>query len=235
MRRILIVALLHTIVMSAIAAVPTFQPDHTALDGILTRLDGDCRAGSFDFDGYQGWYGDFWGPDDAYAALISPGDGSCLCTEGVVVQDVHIIMYVNIATVFVVQAELWSATDVGGCQVPLAPLAVSLPVQYSDFPGTGNANLEIPFDSPCLAPGDDYFVVVRFLPGTTGLFIGVPVDSSPAPCTTWVNRSGLAGWHDVVGEYGWLGNFYVYADLNCCSDPVAAEGRTWGEMKALYR
>ena len=221
---------------SALGVTAEFHPDKDPLGDSVHLLDGDCRAGSFDLDGYQGYYSNFWGAADAYAALIRPGDGSCACTEGVTVQDVHAIFRVNMSTVFVVQAEVWSAQDLGGgCLAPLAPLAASAPIQYSDFPGTGNVNMEIPLGGPCMDPADDYFVVVRFLPGTVGALIGVPVDSSPDACTTWVDRTGLAGWHDPVMEYDWVGNPYVYADLNCCADPIANESTSWGGLKGLFR
>ncbi len=232
MKRTTNVPMLAILVLLAATASAEFHPDRSPADP-QTRPTGDCVAGSHDFDTYQGWYSDFWGAEDAYAALMEVGD--CGCAEGVTVLSMHMNLRVNFSASLLVQAELWSADLSGGCPVPLAPVAVSAAYQFSGFTSEGNVDLEIPFDSICVGTDEPWFAVIRFLPGSAGAFLGVPVDATPTACTTWVNRTGLAGWHDVVGEYGWLGNFYVYADLDCCSDPVAGEETSWGEVKTLFR
>lgn len=46
---------------------------------------------------------------------------------------------------------------------------------------------------------------------------------------------GGEGWQDLVVDYGWWGNNIMRAVASCCDDPVATEGASWSDMKAIYR
>lgn len=225
------------IAAAAVAAPPQgeFHADRS-LAGDLAAARQDCQVGSTDFASYQGWYDDFWRSDQQYAQLILPDQEGCACGEGVTIEAVHMYLKVNSFATLVCQAELWSAADDGtGCLAPGGPLAVSAPIGFGGFPGEGIADLAIPFNGPCMTPDEAYFVVFTYLDTSQGTFLGVPVDASPSACTQYIHTQDIAGWHDPVAENGWVGNYYVFADLACCSDPVADEQATWSGVKKTYR
>jgi len=239
MRKGMLYAVSFMILSCTVAAAATpggaFQParDHAAA---LDAERSDCQVGSLEFEGYQGYYSDFWTSGQTYFQLIRPAAEGCACGAGVTVSNVDMFILANMSANFYVQAELWSAVDDGsGCLEPGGPLAVGTGVNFTGFPAEDIYHLSAPLGSPCLAPNDAYFVAFTYLDISSGSFLGVPVDSTPAACEQYVKTDGVAGHVDPVAEYGWLGNFYVFADLDCCSDPVANDRETWGAVKRMYR
>lgn len=232
---IALVSLMLAMPTIAAAGNGVFHADRT-LAGDLDLAREDCRIGSTDFDSYQGWYDDFWDSGQQYAQLIRPDQEGCACGEGVTIDLVHMYLKVNALSYLEVEAELWSAVDDGtGCPVPGGPLAISSPIAFGNFPGDGIADLAVDFDSPCMTPDEAYFVVFTYREASASLFTGVPVDASPDACTQYVHWADIANWHDPVAEFGWVGNFYVFADVSCCADPVANENTTWSVLKKAYR
>lgn len=195
----------------------------------------NCRLGNDDVAGYQGWYAGFWDDEDAYAYLIDPRDASCGCTDGAFIQSAWFGIVTDPSVTLNMRAELYGARDGGGgCMVPDGPLDISFPVSYTGGDGSFQI-MQVPFGSLCFSADEPYFVVVRFLPPTPNFGTGVPVDDTPAACEGYVYRTGMTGWIDPVVAYGWVGNFYLYADLQCCTDPVGLDQATWGALKSMYR
>ncbi|HPF34370.1 MAG TPA: hypothetical protein P5571_00605 [Candidatus Krumholzibacteria bacterium] len=220
---------------AAIAAAPggVYAPDRS---GALDAARSACQVGSVEFAGYQGYYTDFWTGGQTYFQLIQPTADGCACAAGVTVANVDMYITANAFSIFVAQAELWSAVDDGsGCMVPGGPLALSDAVGFSGFPSDGVYHLSVPFGSPCLTPGDAYFIAFHYLDSSQSIFSGVAVDSTPEACEQYVKTDGIAGYHDPVAEYGWVGNYYVFADLDCCADPVANDVETWSTLKRSFR
>ena len=63
--------------------------------------------------------------------------------------------------------------------------------------------------------------------------VSLLVDDTPLPCSGYDNRD--SNWQDSVLDRGWVGDFYVWADLDCCENPVGSETSTWGALKTRYR
>jgi hypothetical protein len=209
--------------------VPLEDAGSTAL-----RYDGDCVLGNADYTAAVGYYSDFFSGDEAYATLISPVEEGCACPLGVTVQAVHMALYLTGPTLLSARVLLHEAVEIGpGCYAPGGPLATSALYVLEPYVGTALYDLELPLSAPCAIPGDRYFAVFEVVPVTTELGVGVPVDDSPTPCHGYDHLD--LNWKDSVVDRGWVGDFYVWADADCCEEPVHARGGTWGSLKTIYR
>lgn len=198
-----------------------------------TRYEGDCVVGNSDFSGLQGYYDGWWWGFEEYAYLVNAADEGCACPVGVRFMAVHMLLALDVDTNLLLQAALLEAVDDGtGCMVPGAVLAEGLTYTISGIPELNYYDIELPLESPCATVGDDYFIVFRFLDDGAAM-VGLPIDSTPTACTAY-NDWG-SGWTDLVVAGEFAGNIYMWADLDCCTTPVAAEPSTWGAVKGLYR
>ena len=233
-------AIMCLLVILALATTATagavFVPDRGGLPAAILDRDGyDCLLGSFDFDGFQGYYSDFWDGGQIYAYLADAPAQGCACQMGVQVLNVHMILYVNQYVDLFARARIYAAVpDSAGCLRPGDLLAFSSFYEFTGYPGTGYANLEIPIAAPCIETTTPFFVAVEFDPSSLGAFVGVPVDDTPTACAGYVYQDGY-GWVDPVTDLQWVGDFYVYGEAACCNDPVADETTSWGALKSLYR
>lgn len=234
MFRMIMIPLILTILPGAAAAgeAVSLVPLETGVP--VLRYAGDCTVGNSDLSTAQGYYNNFFTGDESYAALIAPAAEGCACANGFKVQAVHMALNLTVATNIWGRALLYEAVEESpGCWAPGGPLATSAIYAMAPFVGAGVYDLEIPLSAPCATPGDRYFVVFQFVPLTTDVGVGVVVDDSPEACSTYDDRD--LNWQDSVVDRGWVGNFFVWADVDCCEEPVAVEGRTWGGLKSLYR
>ncbi len=200
------------------------------------RYAGDCVVGNPDIAGIQGYYATWWWGYENYAIPFNPMNEACVCGAGFSVKAVHMMLVLDEFTNITVQAALLAAVDDGtGCLVPGAELYASAPVTVSALPLPDYYDIEIPMDAPCATVGENYFMAFYFLDDNGGQAggVGLPVDSTPTPCYSY-NDWG-SGWKDLVTAYGFAGDIIMWADIDCCENPVADEDSTWGEMKNLYR
>ncbi|MDO9694244.1 MAG: hypothetical protein Q7W56_05900 [Candidatus Latescibacteria bacterium] len=198
------------------------------------RYAGDCVVGNSDIAGIQGYYGSWWFGPEIYAIPFNPMSEGCACGAGFSMKAVHMYLVLDEFTNMMVQGKLFAAVDDGsGCLVPGAEIYASAPMNVSGLFEPNYYDVEIPMDAPCASVGESYFMAVEFLDNNNGFSVGIPVDSTPTPCYSY-NDWG-SGWADLVTDIGFAGDIIMWADIDCCEDPVANENSTWGEMKNLYK
>lgn len=104
-----------------------------------------------------------------------------------------------------------------------------------NLPSAGLWNVGIPITCPCLTMGKKYLLSAHFQSMTcTAANIGLITDAGPAAlCVNW-NDYGT-GWYDLLAAFPtWPGQLKFFADAECCTPPVPAEGKTWGAIKEIY-
>ncbi|MBT4291345.1 hypothetical protein HOD41_01530 [bacterium] len=234
MKKVLLVLTTVTLLMATVgfAREMEFHVDSQELTQSSIRYDGDCVIGSQDFPGYQGYYSDWWAAGDAYAILVDYANEDCICELGIKVEAIHMFIHANQFCSFTVRAELVEAVDYLGSYIPGGPLAYSDIMTFDSFPGEGNYDLEVPITASCVDINRPLFLVFRYMPQSMGSFVGIPVDNTPTAEYGFCDWG--IGWHDTVVQHGWVGDFYVWADVNCCDDPITNEMNSWGAIKQLF-
>lgn len=174
------------------------------------RYAGDCVLGNNNTGAIQGYYGEWWYGSESYATRINPADYVCGCNPGFNVRAVHMVLYLEPASAPQVRAHLASAG--APCTEPGTILATSAPITVSGIPSNGYYDIEIPCNFACQDMSGEYFLIFEFM-NTAGP-VGIPVDSSPAICVNY-NDWG-SGWVDTVDQYGFAGNWLIWADVDCC-------------------
>jgi hypothetical protein len=196
------------------------------------RYAGDCVIGNTDFDGLQGHYDAWWWGFEDYAYLVQPAVEGCACDPGVKVMAIHFLLGLDTDTNLNVQVALHNAVDGGGgCMVPDAEYAASDVFNISGITEFAYYDVEVPIVTPCATPDEAYFLVFRFLDNGASS-VAIPIDSTPTACADY-NDWG-SGWEDLITA-GFLGDIYIWADVDCCDFPVPSEGTSWGTVKSLYR
>ncbi len=103
-----------------------------------------------------------------------------------------------------------------------------------DNPGLYDIALPAGPDCDCAYFGYDYAVSINFptlFPPTQRP--DAVTDAAPVGCTSW-NDYG-EGWIDTATSFGFPGELVMYADLVCCSNPVPADEKSWGELKTIFK
>jgi len=103
----------------------------------------------------------------------------------------------------------------GDCTTPGAIIDSSAPMTVSGIAAAGLYIIEIPCDFVCSDMGAEYFLAVEFT-DTNGP-VGIAIDTTPQSCVCY-NDWG-SGWVDVVSQYSFAGDFFIYADVDCCGEP----------------
>jgi len=234
MKKLLLILTTVTLLMATVgfAREMEFNIDSQELTQASIRYDGDCVIGSQDFDGYQGYYSDWWAAGDAYAILVNQLNEGCECEIGVQIKAIHMYIHANQFCSFTVRAELFNAVAHSGSYIPGELLAYSNTMTFDGFPDEGNYDLEVPITTNCQEVNYPLFIVFRYMPQSLGSFVGIPVDGSPTAEYGFCDWG--IGWHDTVVQHGWVGDFYVWADVDCCDDPVTNEMNGWGAVKQLF-
>ncbi len=179
------------------------------------RYEGDCVFGNTDFDNILGHYTSWWYGNEVYAYAIDPADYACACGVGFNVRAVHMLLALNVGSAPSVQAHLMTTS--GACGIPDTIIDSSPVMSISGITSEAYYDIEIATDFVCSDMDAEYFLAFEFL-DTNGP-VGIPVDSSPQACVNY-NEWG-EGWKEIVTEYGFQGDLYIWGDVDCCgvADP----------------
>jgi len=233
MRKMLLIALMLLVASTSMAREIT--PLKADLIGpSASRYDGDCVVGNADFDNILGYYDSWFLGYESYAIPFNAADESCVCSEGVAVKAIHMLIALDEFANLEVSASVLDAVDGGsGCLVPGAEIATSDVYTINGLTELGYVDIEIPIEGPCATTGDALFLAVNFLNDNDSQFFGIPISDGPVNCFNY-NEFG-SGYIDVVADYGVGGNLLIWADLECCAQAVSNEASTMDSIKSLYR
>ena len=181
-----------------------------------------------------------WGAE-SYATIFHADPVSCTCSGGFMVQAVHFYMNFRAADVpstFAASADFRETVldPAYGCNVPGQAICTS-PLYTITITQAGLYDITIPMDvagCTCAYFGYDYAVSINFptaFPATKRP--DAVTDAVPLGCTSW-NDYG-SGWTDTTADAAFPGELVMFADVACCESPVGVDGKSWGEMKSLYR
>lgn len=177
--------------------------------------------------------------DEGYAFNFTPAN-QLTCPTGFAVTMAHMYLDFEAADVpvtFDMQAvlgsQVWDPTV--GCYVPgeIDCLGSAYTITIDT---AGSYDLAIPLVCDCAYIYDPTGNPYRYYIGIFyhGAFTArVITDGVQAGCTSF-NDWGV-GWADLEPYFTTYGNVNIFADVNCCADPVATESETWGGIKSLYR
>lgn len=194
-----------------------------------------CVLGNNDFQTILGYYENWFVGSENYAIPVNAGDGGCTCGEGVSITTIHMLLALdNLADLDVAVAVLDADTDGAGCLSPGVEFAVSSAYNVSGL--TGGAayyDIAIPIDGPCATVNDAQFLAVYFLNDNKSQFFGIP---ATGPANTCLNYNDWgSGYIDIVADSVFGGDLVIWADVECCANPVADDERSFGSIKGLFR
>ena len=171
-------------------------------------------------------------PPEDYKLTFDPMATCTICPMGLRVLKVHALLQTAGACTIVLSVDVEEAVyPTPGCPSP-GPVWCASPLYQVNITSAGLWNVGIPISCECLAMNRKYLLSVHFESATcTPSLI---TDAGPAMlCTNWNNYG--TGWYDLLAAYPtWPGQLNFFADAECCSPPVPAEGKTWGAVKELY-
>ena len=197
----------------------------------------DCQVGNVN---PAAWViGDWVFGAESYKYLFHAPE-TCSCPVGIRLENIHLLMQFgeeDVPASFDASVDLEEAVwdDLVGCYYPGVALCTSQTYTVEiETAGLYDISLPIFDECACAAKGFWYFLAFRF-ESTFGSTArpDLMADDVPLGCYSW-NDYGF-GWQDLVVDFGWPGEIMMYADAACCEFPVAAEPRTWGGVKSLYR
>lgn len=181
--------------------------------------------------------------DEVYKYLFNPSEQLPNCPVGFNLLSVHMLLQFSddpsevYPQEFSLYGDLETAVydDALGCYVP-GPEECAGPLVTITIDQPGLYDIEVPMDCPCaFIYGSDgtafmYMLSMHFVGPVSAAII---TDDIPVGCTSWNNWG--QGWFDLVTDIGFPGELSMYGDVNCCSDPVAVEEKSWGDIKSLFR
>jgi hypothetical protein len=221
------------VVASAAAAVgPVKTPPAGLQESEIVRAPryaGDCVFGNSDTSAILGYYGSWWAGNETYATRINPADYACGCNPGFNIRAIHMLLYLETTSTPSIQVHLAAAP--AGCSAPGAILDSSAVVSVSGITANGYYDIEVPCDLACQDMGSEYFLLFEFLDANGP--VGIPVDTAPTTCVDY-NDWG-SGFADVVSGYGFQGDWFIWADVDCCgvaTPEVSVVGPNGGEYVA---
>lgn len=177
---------------------------------------------------------------ESYAVVFEPASQVSCAAMGFTPTMAHQYLDFEAADVpvtFTVAAGLGSAVwdPVAGCYVP-----GSIDCQGAAYDVTidtaGTYDIAIPIACECAYVADAqgnpfrYYLSMTYL---TEFTARVVTDGVQATCTSF-NDWG-EGWTDLEPFFTTYGSVNVWADAECCANPVSVETETWGGIKSLYR
>lgn len=175
---------------------------------------------------------------EKYKTLFTADPTGCsICTEGFNVTSVSLSMQFGIEDVPVTfdarvdfEEAIWDENL--ACFVPGATICESS-VYTVTIDAPGLYNIALPLDAACVCAefGFTYGIGFEFLTA----FASAPdliTDAFPVGCTSY-NDYG-SGWVDLA-TFVFPGETSMKAEIDCCNNPVATEGSTWGSIKSMFR
>ncbi len=243
MKHTLPIILLSCLLISGLAVAKDVPRDLQAVPG-GPIISGDsakqtCQIGNYNFDGIFFWLGAnyLWG-NESYKLIVGPEDLCPNCAEGLTVETVTMVIIFgdeDVPSEFTVSADIEEAVWDGECWAPGPQVALSDPVTFT-IDVAGVHALEIPIVTPCLERGFNYGIGVNFLtafPEAMRPDYTFDVDQ-PTFCTSWGLWEGATEWERIL-EIMDVSDLLIWADADCCENPVGAESRSFGEVKSLFR
>lgn len=200
--------------------------------------DGACQMGNLNPIAFAltDW---IWGAEK-YSYLFYADPTQCsACTEGFTVESVNLVMQFGVEDVpstfecrVNFEEAIWD--DALQCNLPGPEICVSSTYTVTiDTPGL--YNISLPMDTACACAyfGFTYGIGFEFTTAfTSGMEPDIVTDAVPVGCTSY-NDYG-AGWIDTI-DFGFPGEIALTAEIVCCSNPVAVEKDSWGDIKAMFR
>jgi len=182
--------------------------------------------------------GGWFAGQESYAYIFNPSE-QVTCVSGFQVTTVHMYMDFEVADVpvtFDVYADMGSAvTNAAGCWIP-GPEECTGALYTVTIDVAGTYDIAIPLDCECAYIFDNtgapyiYYLSMHY---PTAFTARVVSDGLQAACVNY-NDWGT-GWEDLDPYFTTYGALNIWADVVCCSDPVAIEERSWGDIKSLFR
>ena len=233
--RILLILLtvIVTLLAAGAAAADRIMPEPRALDGVTAGAVADgrlaCIYGNLtSATSYEGW----WGGNESYARLISPQTEPCDCDIGFTIRSVNIMLGLDASADLQVLSRLLEADWNGSCWQPGATLAFSPVHTVDDIEIFGVHRVTIPCDFPCASMDEPYFITVDFVGGTADR-VNIVGGGDADPCASYNDWGD--GWYDLVADIGFFDGLTMWAESECCYQPIGNTASSWGRVKSLYR
>jgi len=230
MRRVAIASAL--LLLAAAPAFAEFQPTvgvvplqaGPAADPAFVCLLGNAFAGAA-----AGYY-NYYQAGESYALLIDPAQCS-VCPVGFNTVRVRMLLRLDAGANFQVACGIDAAVEASpGCWVPGPAEDTSVTYGVSGVTTPGGYYINLPYVSPCALSTEKYFLTWTMVGGTGVL--GPYIDNNGATACLAYNNRG-AGWTDLSTSF--IGDIFLWAEVDCCNVPVPADPSTWGAVKGLYR
>jgi hypothetical protein len=150
------------------------------------------------------------------------------CNEGFRIHTIHVVGEVPYPTTIRPFVQFMESVNMSGCPWPpndendaiCRNTASEIPIAQAGF-----YDPALSMDCDCAWSSYRYFLT--FWPG--GLH-RILVDDAPAVCHDLVNIGFGLGWFDP----GFSGDILIYAEADCCENPIPVERSSWGTIKALF-
>jgi len=207
------------------------QPTVTPLDAAGVCVMGNTNAAAY---AITDW---IWGQESYATVFYADPAGCSACNEGFTVEGVTMLMNfraTDVPATFDAYVGFHEAYDGGsGCYVPSATICTS-PLYTINITNAGLYAITLPLGAcDCAYFGYWYAASITFPnPFPSTMRPDAVTDGTPTGCRSY-NDYGT-GWEDTY-SYGFPGELSMKADIICCSNPVPAEGSTWGSIKSMYR
>jgi hypothetical protein len=196
-----------------------------------------CQAGNLNAPAFavSGWA---WG-NDTYKYLFDAVQAECSCPAGFNVAAVHFMMQfseIDVPFTFECAVDLSETIydETLECNLPGPEICQSQIYTVTiDLPGVYDIGLPIDTSAcDCAHFGYKYAIGVT-IPTSFLTSPELVTDDMPVGCTSYSYQSGF--WEDLTVDAFFPGELNMYADLECCADPVGAAEHSWGSVKSLFK
>lgn len=192
-----------------------------------------CQIGNLNAPAWL--LGNFLLPPEQYKLVIRPWLTCPQCPIGIAVTRIHVILHTQEACDVTIGLDVDQAAKIEpGCYGPGLEWC-NTGLLTASMPDSGLWDVSLYTSCPCLKWGKVYTLSLTIddFNCTTGTVPDLVTDGTPTLCTNWNNYG--TGWFDLLQEWpSWPGNLIIFAEANCCTDPVPMEQGTWGAIKSLY-
>jgi hypothetical protein len=216
-------------------------PKAIPADPIISTTSADqvCQVGNYDFATTYFWIpgNNLWG-DESYKLIFGPENICPNCVSGFTVETIHMLILFGEEDVpyqFTVTGDIEEAIWDDECWAPGPQVALSDPITFA-VDTRGYYTLDIPILTPCMELGFNYGIGVNFQTAfpesqrPTWLYD----NDGPTFCSSWGLWTGESAWVRLLEVLN-VGDLLIWADADCCDNPVDAESRSFGDVKSLFR